>query len=225
MTCDACTDRLSDYLDDELPAAERVEVDAHLARCASCREVLAELKAVALRAAALASEAVPPAADLWPGIEGRIHRSGPRVRRAPRRFSFTLPQLVAAALALMVLSGSLVWLARLGGERTDFPAVTAVNDADAQPPAVAPADFADPHYDRAIADLQQVLAAGRDRLDPQTVRVLEANLAAVDRAIEESRDALAIDPANAYLNSHLAAARNRKLGLLRRAATLADLGS
>ena len=80
--------------------------------------------------------------------------------------------------------------------------------------------FADPRYDDAIADLQQSLEAGRAKLDPETVRVLEANLAVIDRAIEQSRRALADDPMNVYLNSHLAAAKKRKLALLRRASAL-----
>jgi hypothetical protein len=46
--------------------------------------------------------------------------------------------------------------------------------------------------------------------------VLEASLGAIDAAIEQSRRALAADPANVYLHSHLAEARQRKLALLRR---------
>jgi hypothetical protein len=53
------------------------------------------------------------------------------------------------------------------------------------------------------------------------VRVLEANLSAIDAAIADSRRALASDPANVYLHTHLAAARQRKLALLRQMAALA----
>ena len=215
---DPWVDRLSEYADGELPERERRELDAHLRGCAGCRETLDDLRAVAARARALGDAA--PAQDLWPGVAARIGEStgGPaRVfeLRAARRFSFTLPQLVAAALALMVLSGGMVWLARLGGDRTDFPAVGAV-------PAAVPAALGATHYDDAIADLQQALEAGRARLDDETVRVLERNLLAIDRAIEQSRRALADDPGNLYLNDHLAAAKKRKLALLRRATAIAD---
>ena len=64
-------------------------------------------------------------------------------------------------------------------------------------------------------------AAGRNRLDPETVRIIEDNLLSIDQAIEQSRKALRADPANVYLNSHFAASRNRKLALLRRATALA----
>jgi hypothetical protein len=239
---DELTARLSEYLDDELDDRERAELDAHLAACERCRADLGELRAVAARARALPD--TPPVADLWQGVAARI---GARAvsfepRKLPRRFAFTLPQLVAASLALMVLSGGMVWLARLGGERTDFPPLSAVDpksravapeSSQAAPPnnqagvpaedfAIRPANFADGAYDNAIADHQRALEAGRGRLDKETVRVLEENLRSIDRAITQCREALAEDPANVYLNTYLVEARTRKLELLRRAAAIAD---
>ena len=55
--------------------------------------------------------------------------------------------------------------------------------------------------------------------------MLQDNLDAIDRAIDQCRRALAADPANTYLNSHLADARNRKLALLRRVSALVDAQS
>jgi hypothetical protein len=52
------------------------------------------------------------------------------------------------------------------------------------------------------------------------VRVLEQNLATIDKAIAQSRQALEGDPGNTFLNSHLISARQRKLALLRRATAL-----
>jgi hypothetical protein len=178
------------------------------------------LRAVIARAASL--EDSRPAADLWRGIAARIAPGTERASRVTafrrmlpaRRFSFTLPQLAAAAIALMILSGGLVWMAKLGDPRADFEPLSA------EPP-VKLANFADSYYNSAVADLQRTLEAGRTKLDPETVRVLEENLAAIDRAIEQSRRALAADPANVYLNRHLADARQRKLALLRRALTAA----
>jgi tetratricopeptide (TPR) repeat protein len=199
---DTWTDRLSEYLDDELTLEEQVAIEAHLRACRECSATLEELRQVASRAAALPSR--PPAGDLWPGIE----------RRMFRRVSFTLPQLAAAGIALMVMSGGGVWVLVHGGRATSMPPVAATSMA-------VPASLADPRYDEAIADLEQALNAGRGDLDPATIKVLEANLAAIDKAIEQSQQALTADPANLYLNTHLADARQRKLALLRRAAALA----
>jgi anti-sigma factor RsiW len=206
---DQWTARLSDYLDGELPEEESSRVSHHLAECAACRQVLGELREVVGRARKVVD--TPPERDLWPQVAWKI--------RGRRRFSFTIPQLVAASLALMVLSGGMVWLARLGGERTDIPAIGAAATGVLDE-RIVPARFAAAQYDAAIVDLQETLAEGRDKLDPETVRVLEQNLKAIDAAIEQCRIALANDPLNPYLSEHLVAAKKRKLGLLRRAAAM-----
>lgn len=218
---DQWSDRLSEYVDGELSPADAAALAAHLASCRACVTTIDELRAVVERARQLPVR--PPAADLWPGIEPRLtanpgHAALPFRARVTRRFSFTLPQLVAAGLALMVMSAGGMWVLQHGGRATSLPPVAAtepVHDA-----AAMPAGMADPRYDEAIADLQQALAAGRSELDAQTIKVLETNLAAIDAAIDQSRRALAGDPANVYLNNHLADARQRKLALLRRATAL-----
>ena len=145
-----------------------------------------------------------------------IARLKPRAA-GTRRISFTVPQAIAASLALMIVSGGMVWLLRAGGEQTDRGIVAVERPRT----PMTPANFADPQYDEAVADLERTLEVGRGRLDPETIRVLEANLQAIDRAIEQSQQALEADPANMFLNAHLATARQRKLTLLRRASALA----
>jgi len=219
---DIWTDRLSEYIDGELTPAERLALDAHLTACRDCTETIADLRAVADRARALPGR--PPAADLWPGIEPRLTAAAQRARALPfrgrhRQFSFTLPQLVAAGLALMVMSGGGVWVLQHGGRATSIPPVAA-SDPLGDPGRVVSTAVADQRYDEAIADLQQALEAGRAQLDPTTISILESNLKAIDLAIEQSQTALARDAENVYLNNHLAAARQRKLALLRRATAL-----
>jgi len=65
-----------------------------------------------------------------------------------------------------------------------------------------------------------VLREHRSELDPATVRVIEQNLLIIDQATAQARRALAADPANRYLNGHLAAQLVRKLTLLRQATAL-----
>jgi len=216
---DRWTDRLSEYLDDELSPAERTGLEQHLASCAACTATLAELRDVVARASNLTPR--PPVADLWRGIESRLDPVQsvvtPFRARVRRRVSFTLPQLVAAGLALMVMSGGAVWVLQNGGPATALPPVAATGDPG---PSALPIAVADPRYDEAIADLQHALDAGRSQLDAGTIRILESNIRTIDDAIEQSRRALAADPANVYLHSHLADARQRKLALLRRSVAL-----
>jgi hypothetical protein len=228
MTPDQWTARLSEYLDGELDGAERQALDAHLDECADCRETLAELKRVTLRATALSDR--EPAADLWPGIAARIGlpaATAARVSRlAPRRWSFTLPQLAAAALLLAAIGAGGFWVL----QQSLTPTPVARTQPETAPPEglarlASRRDEVDDVYDRAVADLERVLAENRSRLDTATVRVLEESVRTIDRALARARTALAQDPSNSYLNAHLAETMRRKLDLLRRAAALATASS
>ena len=233
------TDKLSDFLDGELEAAEEAAVAAHLRECPDCSAVLNDLKRVVARAQAV--DARPPQRDLWPGVSARIDRLAPALSLSKgRRISFTLPQLAAAAALLVAVSGT---LAVKLTERAAVPA--SVAQAPAMPPkdaTLTPSDspaagaadvagsvgnfervsLADAQYDAAVADLEKALKNGRGRLDKATIEIVEHNLQIIDQAIAQARDALAADPANGYLSGHLVEARRRKLDLLRRAAALAE---
>jgi hypothetical protein len=281
------TDRLSDYLDGDLPDEERRAVDAHLRSCAECHAVLNDLKRVVAQAQALAAAPRPPAADLWAEIAARIDSSrrgglsgrsslsrwsaegaaegagaaaehkldgalpfGPRV---PRRIVLTLPQLAAAAVVVAAVSGGIVWeiAGRPKGlhyinqaEQIANPKERAANPADSNTKEtessadlqvrrdssasldatdrVVPVAMADAQYDAAVSDLEKAVRQGRGRLDAATIAIVEHNLQIIDQAIDQAREALAVDPANSYLSGHLVEARRRKLDLLRRAAALTD---
>jgi anti-sigma factor RsiW len=212
---DPWTDRLSDYIDDELAAPERRELEAHLTACNECRSAVAELRAVVARASTVAT--LSPETDLWPGVERRI-----REVRPPRRVSLSLPQVAAAALLLMALSGGLVWMLRSPTVPPARQAGASTVTSERAPVTAVPVSFPDETYAQAVIDLQRALEQGRHRLDPGTVLVIEQNLAAIDAAIVQAQRALESDPSNTYLNTHLVQARQRKLALLRRVNAMAD---
>jgi hypothetical protein len=215
-------DRLSEYLDGELPPAEREEIERHLETCEECSAALAELRGVVARVQALNDR--PPSTDLWPGIAAFIGDQ-PVVRPlagARRRFSLTIPQLLAAGIALMALSAGAMTLL-LRRQATPAPIAAAPAPATAGVPAATTGHARG--YDAAVLELQQVLANGRGRLDSTTVRVLEEKLALIDKAIAEAERALATDPKDPYLHGHLADTQMQKLKLLRRAAMLAASAS
>jgi Putative zinc-finger len=209
---DQWTDRLSEYLDGDLAESERIALEAHLPTCAACRDTLAGLRRIVVRARSL--EDRPPQHDLWSGIAKRIGAGA-----QSRRFTFSMPQLLAAGIALAVLSGAGAWLLH------PDPAGVATVERTPTPRGMVPATTvgsaaAARSYDSAVNDLERILAEGRGKLDTTTVRVLEENLALIDRAITQAQRAVAADSANVYLNSHLAETMRRKIDLLRQAAAL-----
>ena len=208
---DQWTNRLSEYLDGELDSTERAALEAHLATCGQCYATLGDLRQVVARAQSLAD--TPPATDLWPDIRARLTQGSETRRHAPgaRRFSFSVPQLLAASIALVLLSGGGVWLAVQQG-----PTKTA-----AEPPVMTQSSTArvaswTGSTDIAIGELEAALTQNEKRLDSTTVRIVRKNLAIINRAIAEARIALRNDPGNAYLNLHLADTMRRKVELLRR---------
>lgn len=147
---------------------------------------------------------IEPPHDLWPAIEARL---GARPSRGRGR----LVALAAAALIAVAAASSLATAWLLGGG--DRPATVAV--------AAAAGDAREASYLRATSALAQELAVRRDQLAPETVAVLDRNLAIIDRAIAESRAALAADPANRDLAELLWASYQRKVSFLEQAARLA----
>ena len=211
---DLWTNRLSEYLDGELDSTERAALEAHLATCGACYATLSELRGVVAYAKTLVDS--EPATDLWPDIRARlVQRSEPRRHASgvrSRRFSFTVPQLLAASIALVLLSSGGAYMALRPGTSKVTPQPAAVRQQGIM--TVANVDRGT--TDAAIADLQATLTQNESRLDTTTVRIVRQNLAIIDRAIVEARIALQKDPGNAYLNLHLADTMRRKVELLRR---------
>lgn len=222
-------EQLSALADGELEGEALVAAESHILACDACRAALDDLRALKRRAAALDDR--EPATDLWAGIHQRLTGEHAVVaieqaRSRRRRFAFSVPQLAAAAIAIMMISGGAVTLmmkqapASVAAEGTAVqpgvdasPVVTARLVGSAAAPGLAT-------YDVAIRELELALTLRRTRLDTATVRVLEQSMRLIDLAITQAREALSRDPNNFYLNSHLQNALGRKLDLLRHVATL-----
>jgi len=96
-------ERLSAYLDGELPPVERAEVTAHLAACPDCAAVLADLAAVDAGAARLPAEAPEGYFDRFPARVVARLEVAPKGRGRPWRPP-VWTWAAAAALLLAVVT-------------------------------------------------------------------------------------------------------------------------
>lgn len=224
--------RLHDYVDGVLGREEERPLERHLAGCVSCRREADALRALTADLAALPGE-IPPARDLRPGIAARIAEGSEdgstlAVRQALR----TLRWPLAAAALILVVGTAWLTTAVAGGPRgpaatgpvAEGPAAESPA-ADAAPEAaLTAAGSLEAEYLPAIRQLAELLERRRSELSPETVRTLEENLRVIDRAIEESRRALAADPDDRVLREMLVGGYEAKVEFLQRAAALTVRG-
>jgi hypothetical protein len=103
-----------------------------------------------------------------------------------------------------------------GPERVGGSSVTPVRRVQPED-GVLPVDGV---YGREITRLRALLRQRSVSLDPATVHEIDHNLRIIDSAIVRSRAALAKDPASGFLTEQLTSALEKKVELLRTAATL-----
>jgi predicted anti-sigma-YlaC factor YlaD len=200
MTCDEVRDRLDRYAAGRLAGPAGAALGRHLEACAECRADAEAARALAPGVAALPRTLAPPR-DLWAGIAPRL-----RPRVGPGRV--VLPVWALAAAALLLVAGTWTLTRRLAPP----PAAVAT-----MPAGVVEAER---RYGETAAELAAAYAGARERMDPATRALVERNLATVERALAETRAALALDPRNASLATLVHAAWRRKLDFLEHAAAL-----
>lgn len=186
----------------------------------------------AIRAAAAKLPLVEPSRDLWPGIEARLGAQVVDINRHDQRRSrgfvvSTRMLASAAAILIMATAGTtyLVLRDRLSAAGTVAAAGRGapMGESGLATRASLPVGGEFGAYTEEIDDLQGAIAERRSSLDPATIAVIERNLRIIDAAIEESKRALANDPASPLLTALLSEALANKVRLLRQAALLPPL--
>jgi anti-sigma factor RsiW len=210
MKCAETLDRLDDLVDGVLPEQERLEVEAHLTSCDACRKEEQRLHAILAAARALPREKTPPR-DLWPEIAQAIgaKKVVPLELGRPKAPRWWMPALAAAA----VLAAVATVVALRGAPPFGEPGAGTV-----VPVARGHVDLLDAEqgYARAADELLAALAERRDSLSPETRASVDRNLAVIDQALKEIRDALQKEPGNAELTRMLASTHRKKVDVLRR---------
>ena len=85
----------------------------------------------------------------------------------------------------------------------------------------AVAEIIEAQYAPRVEALNALLARERAALDPATVATIERNLAVIDRAITESREALARDPSDPDLRVLFRTSQAQRVALLEQATRIA----
>jgi anti-sigma-K factor RskA len=210
---------LNDWADDALSAVQQGEVEQHIATCTQCSAAAYALRSLLGDLHALPATVEPPSSlrtavreriDAAPSQPALRLEAAPRVHWSDRSLRAMRLPLAAAAALLVALSATMtIWLG--GNDEPDSAALAA---------ALVDAEFADVEirYREATKELETLLREVRAALPPGTIRLLDRDLAVLDAALLEARDALALDPGNPTLTSILLASYEKKLDLLRRAA-------
>ena len=208
---------INDYVDEALAAAERSDVERHLATCAECRATVEDLREIRRAAATLEPREAP--ARAWRRIERAVqlereHRGAAGVKargidRLPFRLRSRHPESsrgvkgsrytrwTSLAAAAVLLIAAVVGVQMLRPGRTGPPPSATVTGAASSEAAIAiEAELraAEQHYEKAISGLEQIAKSEQGALDPRTAATLQKNLAVIDQAISESRAALRVQP-------------------------------
>jgi anti-sigma factor RsiW len=222
MTCRDAEPLLHDALDAPLPPADAAALAAHLATCAACRDLEADLALMRDATRGLDRPIVP--AQMWTRLSTQLEREGLMAGAAatPRTTWRGYAWMALAATLLAGVGASLLW-------RASDPATPSIPNAVAPEQPAAPGNVRDPraveaieielrlaaeHYEKAITALEGLAAEDRTRIDPAVAQVVERSLLLIDTAIADSREALQGQPGNLAAQTSLFDAYRQKVALL-----------
>lgn len=240
IDCRRFDDVLSDYLENTISLPLRAAMDGHVASCARCSAILADVRSVVDRAAALPE--LKPSRDLWPDVAARLDSPVIPISAAPSARRFRVPTWVglAAAAAVLIVVTSVVTHQWVTNGEAPLPQVTAAPQVQSSQPeslgtAVSsiPTSPASPTttertrvsaavtYGREIARLESFVRQRGEALDPTTKAIIENSMRIIDSALVEARAALARDPASRFLTDQVDQTLQKKMELLRTVTLLA----
>jgi len=214
--------RLNDYVDGLLPEDEARAFEKELESNPELRKAEAQLRNLLADANRLAKD-IQPERDLWRDIRARLQPKPmmvhPRQAAPGRLFRLALP---VAATVLVVVGGGLV--VRHVATRGPFPAGVWERPGADLGLRLISAELRpiETEYRRTTASLREQLEASKEFLAPETVQVIDENLAIIDKAIEEIHAALKQDPGNQRLVHSLIATYDKEVELLEQAVRLPD---
>ena len=222
-TCHEIRRQLTEYVDEAIDGDVREAVARHLAECASCRGLAADLADI--RHAARGLGPIAPPDHAWIAIAGQL-RLGDRAGDAPAVTAAPVPWRRRAAWQWLGLAAGLVvvslaaYLATRASSPT-APVITAGDRGTGNPAHAGSVESvadelqqAAAHYEVAIQQLEALANDGDQTLSPAVATTLQRNLTVIDHAIVDSRRALQAHPESEPARASLFEALRRKVSML-----------
>jgi hypothetical protein len=215
MRCHKAQRLISEYVDGSLEARKAAELERHVGKCAACRELLEDFRAMAEAAPSLAGPG--PGDAVWLRIKGRLSAREAGLAAAPERaprswsFGWSAPALRfagAAALAFILIASGIIVGTRLG--RRGNPGIPRYSEKY----TLAKLDEAEGYYNKALASLGEAFASQKGMMVPQVAEMFEKNLAVIDATIQACRQAVLKEPDDLQARSYLLAAYLDKVHIL-----------
>lgn len=217
MRCRKARGYIGRTVDGELDPRRAARLERHLAGCGECRALLADLRRIAGRAAAL--DAPEPSDRVWRNVRAGLETGtlrpsveGARLDRRPI-FGLGLPAVRyagAAGLALVLVVSGLLVGRRLGRGGAEAGLSPEAREAF----TLAKLDEAERYYEQAVKALGEAFAAEKGALDPRVAELFDRNLSVVDATIQACRAAVLAEPDDLEARNFLLAAYTRKAALL-----------
>ena len=220
MRCNDYREAIQELADGGLGPIRRAELQIHLDACPRCRALAADMRRIRELAGSL--DRLQPPDSVWLQVAGRLRQQGRITTPSPgevRHRRHIAALAIAAALVLAIGASIVTLLPRSGGPDAGAPADPA-SQAGNVPAGDPVQDFAneirlaEQHYQNAIAKLEEAAKSDQYVMDPQTAEVVKKNLQVIDQAIEESRNALRVQPQSAPARDSLFEALKKKVGVL-----------
>jgi hypothetical protein len=215
QSCGRFAELIHDRADGALDAGAQSDLDGHLASCAGCRALAADLEAMRRTSAELPD--LTPRAEVWASISQRL--AGEFAAR-PRHFWTGARVALALAATLLVAVASSVWVLRSPAPASP-PGVGRVARGRSNPIARTSSTLTNTSASPTSTTSRRLPAwaggeGGEGTLDPALAATLQKNLGVIDQAITESREAIKAQPNNQLAQTRPRSRRSGRAGVARR---------
>jgi anti-sigma-K factor RskA len=220
MVCTQCQELLSDYIDGTLELGEQAHIERHLSDCEPCRAMRDDLLQIVHFSHRLPEHA--PSAALWARIESDLAKEQPVgfkaraaafwLRLRERHFNLSIPQMVAAAAAFVIVISVSVIAFRRDTVSTSNALAESMQVSPGQVQPLANPDME--QLEQQINQLSQTVEQKKNAWNPELRAAFERNLLYVNQSLVECRHQLSDNPSDDVSQELMLNAYREKIRLL-----------